>query len=396
MVSRVGPATGLAEHRELRAAAAPGVRGVAGDARRLAGRPHLVGGMGRRRRSVRASRSAVSSASTRRRVRRRAGVPGARPGGGGARRPPFPGARRAEFTSNLFPWLVAGDVRTAPAADLADHIDSHRGRGRVQPRAVGRRRGGRLRRDRGGGPRARRARGRRRDAGVRVAAVRRVARRRGGRRRVQVADVAARQRVRLPRARPCANGFEPVRRRLVRRRGRARVVLRRRRCGWPDRPAASTSRRRGRSTSARHRRWRSSRRSASRTSTRTTCGWRTGSGPGWGCHRATARSSVVDVPGAEERLARAGVRAAVRAGRVRASFHIYTTDADVDAGARRPHRWLTRNAVTKPALVSTPVSRPSAWNASGIIVSASMVRMAPAAKACTTATAAGDASPSST
>ena len=35
--------------------------------------------------------------------------------------------------------------------------------------------------------------------------------------------------------------------------------------------------------------------------------------------------------GAEERLRRAGIRAAVRAGRVRASFHIYTTDTDVDA-----------------------------------------------------------------
>jgi selenocysteine lyase/cysteine desulfurase len=40
--------------------------------------------------------------------------------------------------------------------------------------------------------------------------------------------------------------------------------------------------------------------------------------------------TVVDVPGAEERLRRAGIRAAVRAGRVRASFHIYTTDVDVD------------------------------------------------------------------
>jgi selenocysteine lyase/cysteine desulfurase len=39
---------------------------------------------------------------------------------------------------------------------------------------------------------------------------------------------------------------------------------------------------------------------------------------------------TVDVPGAEERLARAGVRAAVRAGRVRASFHVYSADADVD------------------------------------------------------------------
>jgi selenocysteine lyase/cysteine desulfurase len=39
---------------------------------------------------------------------------------------------------------------------------------------------------------------------------------------------------------------------------------------------------------------------------------------------------TVDVPGAEQKLERAGVRAAVRAGRVRASFHVYSTQADVD------------------------------------------------------------------
>jgi selenocysteine lyase/cysteine desulfurase len=39
---------------------------------------------------------------------------------------------------------------------------------------------------------------------------------------------------------------------------------------------------------------------------------------------------TVDVPGAEEKLAAAGVRAAVRAGRVRASFHVYSTERDVD------------------------------------------------------------------
>ncbi len=37
-----------------------------------------------------------------------------------------------------------------------------------------------------------------------------------------------------------------------------------------------------------------------------------------------------DVPGADERLAAAGVRAAVRDGRMRASFHVYSTRADVD------------------------------------------------------------------
>lgn len=39
---------------------------------------------------------------------------------------------------------------------------------------------------------------------------------------------------------------------------------------------------------------------------------------------------TVDVPGAEEKLHAAGVRAAVRAGRVRAAFHVYSTEADVD------------------------------------------------------------------
>ena len=43
-------------------------------------------------------------------------------------------------------------------------------------------------------------------------------------------------------------------------------------------------------------------------------------------------SAIVSVarPGAGERLAAAGLRAATRAGRVRLSFHLYTTDADVD------------------------------------------------------------------
>ena len=39
----------------------------------------------------------------------------------------------------------------------------------------------------------------------------------------------------------------------------------------------------------------------------------------------------VDVPGAEERLEHAGIRASVRAGSLRASFHLYNTTDDVDA-----------------------------------------------------------------
>ena len=37
-----------------------------------------------------------------------------------------------------------------------------------------------------------------------------------------------------------------------------------------------------------------------------------------------------DIPDAEARLAAAGVRAAVRDGRLRASLHLYTVEADVD------------------------------------------------------------------
>jgi selenocysteine lyase/cysteine desulfurase len=51
-----------------------------------------------------------------------------------------------------------------------------------------------------------------------------------------------------------------------------------------------------------------------------------------GLGRPPGNSAIVtvDVPDARDRLAAAGVRAAVRAGRVRASFHAYTSEADVD------------------------------------------------------------------
>jgi selenocysteine lyase/cysteine desulfurase len=48
---------------------------------------------------------------------------------------------------------------------------------------------------------------------------------------------------------------------------------------------------------------------------------------------APSNSAIVttDVPGAEEKLARGGIRAATRAGSLRASFHVYNTEDDVDA-----------------------------------------------------------------
>jgi selenocysteine lyase/cysteine desulfurase len=52
---------------------------------------------------------------------------------------------------------------------------------------------------------------------------------------------------------------------------------------------------------------------------------------GLGLPSAGSAIVSVDLPDAEERLETAGIQAAVRDGRLRASFHLYTTDADVDA-----------------------------------------------------------------
>ena len=52
---------------------------------------------------------------------------------------------------------------------------------------------------------------------------------------------------------------------------------------------------------------------------------------GLGLPAADSAIVKVEVPDAAARLERAGVRAATRAGSVRASFHVYTTEADVDA-----------------------------------------------------------------
>jgi selenocysteine lyase/cysteine desulfurase len=46
---------------------------------------------------------------------------------------------------------------------------------------------------------------------------------------------------------------------------------------------------------------------------------------------------MTGLPGAEEKLARAGVMAAVKLGRVPASFHVYNTQADVDAALTALH-----------------------------------------------------------
>ena len=331
---QLGPDARLAGHRELRPAAAAGLGGAADGAGGLAGRPHLLAGVGR---VPAPGPRGVRPADRRRpgrRGRRGAGVAAA--GAGRGRR--CPTARAVcvpdmEFTSNLFPWLVHADrgvtVRTVAArraaGALADGADVvafslvQSSDGTIAPyeeivqaaRAVG-------------------ATGRgRRHPGLRLAAVRRDARRRGGRRRVQVADGPARHRVRLSRAvgarpDPAAHG------RLVRGGGRALARTTARRCGWP--------------------------RSARRFDLSPAWFSWVGAAPalelieaigipaihdhnvglanrflaGLGQPPGDRAIVTVEVPDAAERLARAGVRAAERAGRVRASFHVYTTERDVD------------------------------------------------------------------
>ena len=123
----------------------------------------------------------------------------------------------------------------------------------------------------------------------------------------------------------------PAARGLVRRRGRPRARTSARRCASPRPRAASTARRRGSRGWAPSPRWRSSTRSASRRSTPTTSAWRTASARASGSSRPTRAIVSADVPGARERLEKAGIVAAERGGRLRASWHVYNTEADVDA-----------------------------------------------------------------
>ena len=237
-----------------------------------------------------------------------------------------------EFTSFVFPFVVHADrgveVETVPTAGYLDAIrpgidvvafslvQSSTGEVADYPAIVG------------GGPVGRRAGPGRRDPGMRLAAVRRRPRRRRLRRRLQVADVAARHGPGLP----CPGAPGPAasdRGRLVRRRGPVQLVLRaadgaRRRCA-PVRRLARLVQLGGHGAHAGADR-------AHRTRGDPRAQRRIGQPVPGRAGSAAGDSAIVtvDVPGAQERLEAAGVRAAVRAGRVRASFHMYTTEGDVD------------------------------------------------------------------
>jgi selenocysteine lyase/cysteine desulfurase len=52
---------------------------------------------------------------------------------------------------------------------------------------------------------------------------------------------------------------------------------------------------------------------------------------GLGLEPSDSAIVTADVPGAREALARAGITAAERGGRLRTSWHVYNTESDVDA-----------------------------------------------------------------
>ena len=207
--------------------------------RRVAGRRHVVGGVGR----VGAALPYRVRGSDRRAGQRRGGrcrrVPDSRAGRGGtARRCHGGGAGRSSSPRTCSRgWSRRSAAsRSAPCrwTRLVDAIDADTDLvafSLVQSAdGVCRR----VRRDRRGGPRARRVGGGGRDPGVRMAAVRREPRRRGGGGRLQVADESARHRVRLS-GPGVARAAAPGRGRLVCGPRPARLLLR---------PAAAAGRRR--------------------------------------------------------------------------------------------------------------------------------------------------------
>ena len=217
-----------------------------------------------------------------------------------------------------------------PLERLADSIDQATTLVAFSVGAVVERRGRGRRGDRGGGARARRTRVRRRDAGVRLGA------RVGGVRRLprlprlQVAARPARDG--LPHGAAGAAQTDGARSTPAGGRRRTRTATSTA-CRSGSRPTrgGSTRRPRGSRGSARHRRSSCSSASGSRGSARTTSTSRTASARASNSEPSNSAIVTVDVPGSAEKLARAGIAAAVRADRLRVSFHLYNTAADVDA-----------------------------------------------------------------
>ena len=147
--------------------------------------------------------------------------------------------------------------------------------------------------------------------------------------RLQVAAVAARLGVHERAARHCWTGCC----RRPRAGSRAPTSTARTtacRCGWRTTRGGSTSARPGSPGSGRRLRWSCWERSASTRSTPMTSRSPTACAPAWAWSQAIRRSSAPTCPDAAARLAGSEVRAATRAGALRASFHLYNTEADVD------------------------------------------------------------------
>ena len=268
-----------------------------------------------------------------------------------------------EFTSQPLPVAGAGRPgrtgRTVPLGRLAERDRRGHRRGRVQPGPVRHRRGRRYAGDRRRGPGGRRARRGRRHPGVRLAAVRRDPRRRGRRRGVQVADVAARHR-RSPTWRPAMRErMRPVAAGWYAGEDPHESVLRAAAAAGQATRAGSTSRRPGSAGSAPRPRWSWSRRSAWRAIHAHDVALANRFLTGLGRRPATARSSPSTCRAPRSGSAAAGVRAAVRAGRVRASFHVYSSERDVDLAPRRPDRLMAGLARPRAGAGGSTSRRPA-------------------------------------
>ena len=120
------------------------------------------------------------------------------------------------------------------------------------------------------------------------------------------------------------------------------------RCGSRPTRAASTPRPPGTAGSAQHPPSRCSRRSGSARSTRTTSGLANRFRAGLGLEPGDSAIVFVDVADAAARLERAGIRAAVRGGRVRTSWHLYNTDGRIVRSKRSGRALASLRATAAP------------------------------------------------
>ena len=238
-----------------------------------------------------------------------------------------------DFTSLTWPLPRAGEAARRPVGAARRARRRHRlrdGRRRLQRRAVRRRRGRRSRRHRRGGRHPRDVHGRGRLAGRQLAA--------------RSTAPGSTPSPAPPTSGSCRRAARPSSRSRSARSSRRRrwpptgsppttasAATTTTTCASPTTPGGSTSHRRGSPGSAPSRPCAFSPRSASTRSTTTTSASRTGFETASACRRRTPRSCPRTCRAPKSGSSAPASVAAVRGGALRASFHLYNTEDDVDA-----------------------------------------------------------------